>query len=162
MAEARKPASGAGDEGRSERVGEALRAAVERTLAATAGSAVETRQRAEALLDEVARRGVAAREEVARRGGAARDQVSRRGGAAREEVVRRSEEATGRVVEAISELRLADRDDVRLLSERIRELEGRLGSLERLLRRHDEGEPKPKAETESPPGAGGDEAGTGA
>src|SRR5207247_6762051 len=39
------------------RVADALRAAVERTLAATAGSAAMTRDRATELLDEVARRG---------------------------------------------------------------------------------------------------------
>ena len=53
---------------RAERVGDALRAAVERTLAATADSATETRQRAQSLLDDVVRRGQVAREEVTRRG----------------------------------------------------------------------------------------------
>jgi polyhydroxyalkanoate synthesis regulator phasin len=45
---------------------EALRAAIERTLAATAGQASETRERAQELLDEVARRGQEARERVTR------------------------------------------------------------------------------------------------
>jgi polyhydroxyalkanoate synthesis regulator phasin len=46
-------------------VAESLRAAVERTLAATAGTAVETRGRAQELLDEVARRGQRTREGLA-------------------------------------------------------------------------------------------------
>ena len=61
-----------------ERVGDTLRTAVERTLAATAGSASETRQRARELLDEVARRGEEAREQLGRRGDAAREEVSER------------------------------------------------------------------------------------
>jgi polyhydroxyalkanoate synthesis regulator phasin len=47
---------------------EALRAAVERTLAATAGSASETRAPAQELLDDVAKRGQEARDTVGRRG----------------------------------------------------------------------------------------------
>jgi polyhydroxyalkanoate synthesis regulator phasin len=45
---------------------EALRAAIERTLAATAGPASGTRERAQELLDEVARRGHEARERLTR------------------------------------------------------------------------------------------------
>ena len=58
---------------------EALRSAIERTFAATAGSAADTRERAGELLDDVARRGQEARDEVARRGQEARDDLSRRG-----------------------------------------------------------------------------------
>jgi polyhydroxyalkanoate synthesis regulator phasin len=45
---------------------EALRAAIERTLEATAGQASGTRERAQELLDEVARRGQEARERITR------------------------------------------------------------------------------------------------
>ena len=45
---------------------EALRAAIERTLATTAGQASGTRERAQELLDEVARRGQEARERITR------------------------------------------------------------------------------------------------
>ena len=57
---------------------EALRSAIERTFAATAGSAADTRDRAGELLDDVARRGQEARDEVARRGQEARHGVSDR------------------------------------------------------------------------------------
>jgi hypothetical protein len=59
-------------------VGDALRTAVERTLQATAGSAVATKDRAAELLDEVARLGGEARGELARRGVEARDEIARR------------------------------------------------------------------------------------
>lgn len=71
-------------ESSSERgVTEALREAIESTLAAAgrsakAGSAALTRERATELLDEVARRGRGAREELARRGEDARQELSRR------------------------------------------------------------------------------------
>lgn len=45
-------------------VADSLRTAVERTIAATAGTAAETRGRAQELLDEVARRGQRTREGV--------------------------------------------------------------------------------------------------
>ncbi len=118
-----------------ERTGEALRSAVERTLSATAGSASETRQRARDLLDEVARRGEEAREQLGRRGGAARDEVGKRAEAARDQVARRGEEAGQRLADAIAELRIADRDDLGVLGERLAAIEGRLGDLERILRR---------------------------
>jgi polyhydroxyalkanoate synthesis regulator phasin len=57
---------------------DALRSAIEKTFAATAGSAVETRERAGELLDDVARRGQEARDEVARRGQEAQRGVSER------------------------------------------------------------------------------------
>lgn len=125
---------------------DALREAVARTLTATAEGAVETRERAAELLDEVVRRGVAAREEVSRRGAAAREEVGRRRDAAREEVTRRrdaardevsrrGEEAGARLAEALAELRPAEGSGEGPLSERIRALETRLGSLERILRR---------------------------
>jgi polyhydroxyalkanoate synthesis regulator phasin len=135
----------------TERTGDALRSAVERTLSATAGSASETRQRARDLLDEVARRGEEARGQLSRRGGAARDEVGKRAEAARDQVARRGEEAGQRLADAIAELRIADRDDLGVLGERIAAIESRLGDLERILRREtgSRGESKPKVETEN-------------
>lgn len=91
-----------------EAVGEALRTAVERTLAATAESASGTRERAQELLDDVVRRGQSAREEVTRRG----------------------ESATSRLADAIGELRAADSEGLRRLSERLAAVERRLDALE--------------------------------
>jgi len=144
----------------TERTGEALRSAVERTLSATAGSASETRQRARELLDEVARRGEEARDQLSRRGGAARDEVGKRAEAARDQVARRGEEAGHRLADAIAELRVADRDDLGVLGERIAAIEGRLGDLERVLRGEpgSRGKSNPKVEPEK----GRDEADSGA
>jgi polyhydroxyalkanoate synthesis regulator phasin len=97
---------------------EALRAAVERTLAATAGSAAETRGRAQELLDEVARRGQGAREGFARRGQEARETSST---------------LTGRVVEAIREMRLASGEEVRALGYQLETIERRVAALETRL-----------------------------
>ncbi|HKJ35072.1 MAG TPA: hypothetical protein VKA36_00765 [Solirubrobacterales bacterium] len=140
-----------------ERTADALRTAVERTLAATAGSAVGTRERARGLFDEVARRGEAARGEIGRRGEAAREGVSRTRDAAREQVVRgreaarsdlvrRGEEASGRLAELLSELKLADRDDLGPLAERLAGIEARLAELERGLRGERLGEAGSKGE----------------
>jgi len=101
-------ASEENDEG----VGDALRTAVERTLAVTAGSATETRQRAQSLLDDVVRRGQVAREEVTRRG----------------------EEATTRLADAISDLRTADVEEVGELRDRLAAVERRLAAVEARLR----------------------------
>jgi hypothetical protein len=49
-----------------ERPSEALRAAIERTFEATAGSAASTRDRAVDLLDEVAKRGRGVRDQLGR------------------------------------------------------------------------------------------------
>jgi polyhydroxyalkanoate synthesis regulator phasin len=97
--------------GTAEGVGDALRAAVERTLAATADSATETRQRAQNLVDDVVRRSQVAREQVAKRG----------------------EEATTRLAEAISELRTADDEDLEQLRGRVAVLERRLAAMESRL-----------------------------
>jgi polyhydroxyalkanoate synthesis regulator phasin len=136
-----------------DRAQDSLRAAVERTLAATAGSASETRQIARDLLDEVARRGEEAREDLARRGEAAREGVNRRAGAAREDLARRGDEAGNRLADAIADLRLAVRDDSGGLGERISVIERRLADLEQIFRgeRVSGDEPNPKAEGESPP-----------
>ena len=109
---------------------DALRSAIERTFAATAGSAAETRERAGELLDDAARRGQEAREEVARRGQEAREEVTRRGQEARHGV-------SERVSAALQRLRGVDVDamesEIEALRRRVAELERELGS-----------EPKPK------------------
>jgi polyhydroxyalkanoate synthesis regulator phasin len=110
-------------------VGDALRAAVERTLSATAGSATETRQRAQELLDDVVRRGVSARERVSRRG----------------------EEATQRIAGALGDLRPSERGDDPPLLDRIEELEGRIAALERVI----VGASNPQVEGETKPDGGG-------
>lgn len=109
--------------GDAEGVGDALRAAVEKTLAATADSATETRQRAQGLLDDVVRRGQVARDQVARRG----------------------EEATTRLAEAISDLRTAEGEDVEELRSRVAGLEARLIAVEGRL----EAQSNPKVEDET-------------
>ncbi len=81
---------------------EALRAAIQGTLAAAggqarAGSAALRPERATRLLDEVARRGLRARDEVARRGQGARDELARRGHEAGAELARRGQGARGEV-----------------------------------------------------------------
>ena len=81
-----------GDEGG---VGESLRAAIERTLAATAPAAGQTRERAGEIVDEISRRGQDARDELARRGQEAGAEIARLGQEAREALSRRGLEATG-------------------------------------------------------------------
>jgi polyhydroxyalkanoate synthesis regulator phasin len=103
---------------------EALRSAIERTFAATAGSAADTRDRAGELLDDVARRGQEARDEVARRGQEARDEVARRGQEARHGV-------SDRIASALERLRGVDVDAMQ------REIDGlrrRVADLEQQLR----------------------------
>ena len=101
---------------------EALRAAVERTLAATAGSASDTRGRAQELLDDVAKRGQEARDASA--------------------------SITTRVVDAIGEMRLASGEEVRALDEQLARIERRVATLEQRFR--DDGPPAggPKPEVE--------------
>jgi polyhydroxyalkanoate synthesis regulator phasin len=120
------------EEPRSEKggVADSLRGAVERTLAATAGTAVETRERAQELLDEVARRGLEARGEVSRRGQEARDEVSRRG---------------QRTREGLARMRLASADEVGALAARVDELEARMERLETAERTSGR-DPDPKVE----------------
>lgn len=93
-----------------------LRKAVERTFAATAEGAAETRERAEGMLDQVTRRGREARETVSGRTKEARES---------------SAGAASRVIEAIEGMRLASRDDVRALSDRVEELSKRVSELEK-------------------------------
>lgn len=91
-----------------EAVGDALRSAVERTLAATAESASGTRDRAQVLFDDVVRRGQSAGQRVARG----------------------SESATARLAEAIGELRAADSESLQRLADRLEAVECRLDALE--------------------------------
>lgn len=102
--EERREGHGSGPEA----VGDALRSAVERTLAATAESASGTRDRAQELLDDVVRRGQSAGQRVARG----------------------SESATARLAEAIGELRAADSEGLQRLADRLDAVERRLGALE--------------------------------
>ena len=103
---------------------EALRSAIERTFAATAGSAADTRDRAGELLDDVARRGQEARDEVARRGQEARDDLSRRGQEARHGV-------SDRIASALERLRGVD---VEAMQREIDGLRRRVADLEQQLR----------------------------
>lgn len=111
----------------AEAVGDALRQAVERTLAATAEGASGTRRRAQDLLDDAVRRGQGARDRVAKRG----------------------EEATSRLADAISELRTVDDESIGRLTARLDSIESRLGVLES----RNEGEPNPIVEAEESPSA---------
>jgi polyhydroxyalkanoate synthesis regulator phasin len=100
---------------------DALRAAVERTLAAAGGAGADTRGRAQDVLDEVARRGRGAREASAA--------------------------VTSRLVEAIQDMRLATGDEVKALGEQIEALDRRIATLERELeRRGPKSEPKVEGE----------------
>jgi polyhydroxyalkanoate synthesis regulator phasin len=112
---------------------DALRTAVERTLAATAGSAAHPRGRAQELLDEVARRGQEARDSVARRGQEARDASS---------------SATARVVEAIRDMRLATGEDVRSIGDELRALGEQLETIEHRVAELERHPPKSPPEVE--------------
>ena len=80
-------------------VAESVRAAVERTMRATAGSAATTRERATELFDEVVKRGREARDELTRRGQEAGVGLARRGQEATGEVGRRLELLERRLAE---------------------------------------------------------------
>jgi polyhydroxyalkanoate synthesis regulator phasin len=106
-------------------VADSVRAAVERTMRATAGSAASTRGRAAELVDEVVRRGREARDELTRRGQEAGAELTRRGQEAGAELARRGQEATGAVgrrLEAL-ERRLGELEST-LASERAARAEG--------------------------------------
>ena len=98
-------------------VAESVRAAVERTMRATAGSAATTRERAGELVDDVVRRGRDARDELARRGQEAGAELARRGQEATGEMGRRLE---------LLETRLADLER-RLAAEPGAPVEGEAG-----------------------------------
>ena len=111
-------------------VAESVRAAVERTMHATAGSAATSRERAADLVDEVVRRGRDARDGLARRGQEAGAELTRRGQEAGAELARRGQDATGEVSKRLE-----------ALEQRLVELEGRLA------------ETRPGVEDESAAGA---------
>jgi polyhydroxyalkanoate synthesis regulator phasin len=93
-----------GRETEPEGAAEKLRAAIERTMRATAGSAAGSRERASELVDEVVRRGLEARDELARRGQEAGVGLARRGQEATGEVGRRLEVLEARLAELESRL----------------------------------------------------------
>lgn len=94
---------------------EGLRTAIERTFAATADQAAETRERAQEMLDQVTRRGQEAREAVAGRAQEARES---------------SAGAAAKVIEAIEGMRLATREDLKELEKQVAELAKRVERLE--------------------------------
>lgn len=81
---------------------ESLRAAIERTIAATGEQAAGTRERAQEWLDEVARRGQEA-----------------------------SSELTHRFLEALQDRRLATGEDVRAIQKKLAALERKVAALEK-------------------------------
>lgn len=125
-------------EARPDGVGEALRAAIERTLAATAPAAGQTRDRAGEIVGEISKRGLGAREELARRGQEAGAEIARLGQEAREALSRRGLEATGEL-----------RAQLDLLERRLASVEARLRATQSTSQGPpdaSEGESKPKAE----------------
>jgi polyhydroxyalkanoate synthesis regulator phasin len=102
-------------EGEQRGTPDSLRTAIERTFAATAEGAAETRERAGEMLDDVARRGREARTAVAGRAQEARET---------------SAGAASKVIEAIEGMRLATHDEVRELSKQVEELSRRVSELE--------------------------------
>ena len=99
-------------------VADALRAAIERTLAATAPAAGQTRERAGEIVGEISKRGQGAREELARRGQEAGAEIARLGQEAREVLSKRGLEATGEL-----------RTQLDLLEKRLASVEDRLKSV---------------------------------
>jgi polyhydroxyalkanoate synthesis regulator phasin len=107
---------------------ESLRAAIERTLEATARSATTTRERAEALVGEVAPpapselrdRAVDLLDEVAKLGQETGHRLAERGRVARQAMSRR-----------VEEMRPASEPSLQRLAERVEDLDRRLAVLER-------------------------------
>lgn len=106
--------SGGADKGDEPGVRDSLRSAIERTLAATAPAAAETRERAGGLVGGISRRGQEAREELARRGGEAGSELARLGQDARKVLAKRSDEASGEIRGQLDmlERRLASIEDL--------------------------------------------------
>jgi polyhydroxyalkanoate synthesis regulator phasin len=127
------PEPGATDSG----VADSVRAAVERTMRATAGSAASTRGRAAELVDEVVRRGRDARDELTRRGQEAGAELTRRGQEAGAGLARRGQEATGEVGRRLE-----------ALERRLGEVESSLAS-ERAARAKEERRPAPPPKPEA-------------
>ena len=98
-------------------ISEALKAAVDKTYAATAGPLGETRERAAGVLDDVVRRGERAREAVSERGERAREAVSER--------VEGLREGVGRVVPGKEELGRVE-EELAAIGKRLEELEASL------------------------------------
>lgn len=94
-------------------VADALRAAIERTLAATAPAAGQTRERAGEIVGEISKRGQGARDELARRGQEAGAEIAKFGQEAREALSKRGLEATGELRSQLDALekRLASVED---------------------------------------------------
>jgi polyhydroxyalkanoate synthesis regulator phasin len=123
-----------------EKVSDAVRRAVERTVESTLGSGSQTRERAQDLVDDVLRRAEQ---------GAAR---ATRG--VREVTDKQREAASGmgeRLIAAIHDLRLATGDDVRQLRTTIERLDRRVAKLERRIegRGATRKSPKPKSKPRS-------------
>ena len=94
-------------------VADALRAAIERTLAATAPAAGQTRERAGEIVEGISKRGQDARDELARRGQEAGAEIARLGHEARDVLSKRGLEATGELRSQLDALekRLASVED---------------------------------------------------
>ena len=101
-------AEGPGKTDEDNGVAEALRSAIERTLAATAPAAGRTRERAGELVDEVVRRGQGAGAEIAKRG----QELTRRGQGAQAELARQLEALERRMASIEELLRSPDPADV--------------------------------------------------
>jgi polyhydroxyalkanoate synthesis regulator phasin len=102
---------------------DAVRRAVEKTVQSTVGSATMTRERAQDLVDDVVRR--------------AEQGAARAGRGVREAGHRQAEAAAGvgdRLRDAIPDLRVATREDVRKVAADLERLAGRVDRLERELR----------------------------
>ena len=116
-------------------VADALRAAIERTLAATAPAAGQTRERAGEIVGEISKRGQDAREELARRSQEAGAEIARLGQDARDALSRRG-------VEATSELR----SQLDALEKRLASVEDRLQPADGATTPGEPPNPKSKAE----------------
>jgi polyhydroxyalkanoate synthesis regulator phasin len=125
-------------EASSKGLSEALRDAVERTFAMTAGSASETRDRAGELLDEVTRRGTDAREAVEE----ARRAVVRRG----QEASRAPRALAERLRDAARTIRGRSPEEVEELRAEVAELRRQLAELQR--RERSRGSPQRAARSE--------------
>ena len=125
----------AGDDGG---VADALRTAIERTLAATAPAAGQTRERAGEIVGEISKRGQDARDELARRSQEAGAEIARFGQEARDALSKRGLEATGEL-----------RSQLDALEKRLASVEERLKSAQSTApgeSTQENPESKPKAE----------------
>jgi len=119
-------------------VADALRAAIERTLAATAPAAGQTRERAGGIVEGISKRGQDARDELARRGQEAGAEIARLGQEARDVLSKRGLEATGEL-----------RSQLDAFERRLASVEARLKSAQpgtAAAPTSNDGESKPEAE----------------